>query len=93
MYIIYEMRVETIVRKVILIMPTVKVNDIQIYYEVHGDGFPLIMIMGLGTNVDWWDPRMIQKLSKINSVERLSLDSLLWFGYLESTRFPQAYQP
>ena len=64
MYIIYEMRAETIVRKVISIMPTVKVNDIQIYYEVHGEGFPLIMIMGLSANVDWWDPRMIQKLSK-----------------------------
>jgi len=45
-------------------MPKVKVNDIQIYYEVHGEGFPLIMIMGLGANVDWWDPRTIQELSK-----------------------------
>jgi hypothetical protein len=25
-------------------MPKVKVNDIQIYYEVHGEGFPLVMI-------------------------------------------------
>jgi len=45
-------------------MPKVKVNDIQIYYEVHGEGFPLIMIMGLGANLDWWDPRLIQELSK-----------------------------
>jgi pimeloyl-ACP methyl ester carboxylesterase len=45
-------------------MPKVKVNDIQIYYEVHGKGFPLLMIMGLGANLDWWDPRMIQELSK-----------------------------
>ena len=63
-YVIYEMRAKTMVRKVISIMPTVKVNDIQIYYEVHGEGFPLIMIMGLSANVNWWDPRMIQKLSK-----------------------------
>lgn len=41
-----------------------RVNDIRIYYEVHGEGFPLIMIMGLGGNIDWWDPRMIQELSK-----------------------------
>jgi len=34
--------------KVVSIMPQVKVNDIQVYYEVHGEGFPLIMIMGLG---------------------------------------------
>jgi pimeloyl-ACP methyl ester carboxylesterase len=45
-------------------MPKVRVNDIRIYYEVHGEGFPLIMIMGLGGNIDWWDPQMIQELSK-----------------------------
>ena len=45
-------------------MPKVKVNDIQIYYEVHGEGFPLIMITGLGGNIDSWNPRMIQELSK-----------------------------
>jgi len=52
------------VDKVVSIMPKVKVNDIQVYYEVHGEGFPLIMIMGLSANIDWWDPRMIQGLSK-----------------------------
>jgi pimeloyl-ACP methyl ester carboxylesterase len=40
-----------------------KVNDIEMYYEVHGEGFPLIMIAGLGGNVDWWDPRWIQGFS------------------------------
>jgi len=50
--------------KVVSRMPKVKVNDIQVYYEVHGKGFPLIMIMGLGGNLDWWDPRLIQELSK-----------------------------
>ncbi|MEM3731384.1 MAG: alpha/beta hydrolase [Candidatus Bathyarchaeia archaeon] len=45
-------------------MPKVKVNDIQIYYEIRGEGFPLIMIMGLSGNVDWWDPRLILELSK-----------------------------
>jgi len=45
-------------------MPKMRVNGVQIYYEVRGEGFPLIMIMGLGGNIDWWDPRMIQELSK-----------------------------
>jgi len=44
-------------------MPKVKVNDIHVYYEVYGEGFPLIMIMGLGGNIDWWDPRLIHELS------------------------------
>ena len=45
-------------------MPKVKVNDIQMYYEVKGQGFPLVMIMGLGGNLDWWDPLIIQGLSR-----------------------------
>lgn len=45
-------------------MPKVKVNDIRIHYEMHGRGFPLIMLMGLGANLDWWDSRMVQKLSR-----------------------------
>ena len=45
-------------------MPKTKVNDIQIYYEVRGEGFPLVMIHGLGANLDWWDPSMVQELSK-----------------------------
>jgi pimeloyl-ACP methyl ester carboxylesterase len=35
-------------------MPTVKVNDINLYYEVSGQGAPLILIMGLRRNVSWW---------------------------------------
>jgi len=45
-------------------MSKAKVGDIQIYYEEYGEGFPFIMIMGLGGNIDWWDPRMIHELSK-----------------------------
>jgi pimeloyl-ACP methyl ester carboxylesterase len=32
-------------------MPTVKVNDIQIYYEIHGEGKPLFLIGGLGLDL------------------------------------------
>lgn len=45
-----------------------KVNDIQIYYEVKGEGFPLVMISGLSGNLDWWNPQMIQELSKRNKI-------------------------
>jgi pimeloyl-ACP methyl ester carboxylesterase len=47
-----------------IVMPKVKVNDIQVYYEVKGEAFPLVMITGLSGNTDWWDPRVIQGLSK-----------------------------
>ncbi len=42
----------------------VKVADIEMYYERSGEGFPLLMIMGLGANLDWWDPREIEELSR-----------------------------
>lgn len=36
-------------------MPTTKANGIEIYFEVHGEGPPLLLIMGLGANATaWW---------------------------------------
>ena len=36
-------------------MPKVKVNDIRMYYEIHGQGEPLVLIMGLGANTSDWE--------------------------------------
>ncbi len=35
-------------------MPTVHVNDIDMYYEIHGTGQPLALIMGLKTDISEW---------------------------------------
>jgi pimeloyl-ACP methyl ester carboxylesterase len=35
-------------------MPLAQVNGINLYYEIHGTGFPLILIRGLGSNADHW---------------------------------------
>lgn len=35
-------------------MPTIAVNDIQLNYEIHGEGQPLILIAGLGTSLNVW---------------------------------------
>jgi pimeloyl-ACP methyl ester carboxylesterase len=35
-------------------MPTVRANGIEIYYELHGQGDPLVLIMGLRRNTEWW---------------------------------------
>ena len=45
-------------------MPKIKVNDINVYYEIHGDGTPLVMITGLGGNLDFWSPVLLDDLSK-----------------------------
>jgi len=36
-------------------MPYLQVNDIHMYYEIHGDGEPLVLIVGLGTDISEWD--------------------------------------
>lgn len=44
-------------------MPTIKANDIQIYYEIHGSGRPLVLISGLGYG--WWQwQRMLPGLAQ-----------------------------
>lgn len=35
-------------------MPEISVNGISMYYEIHGQGIPLVMIMGLRRNLEWW---------------------------------------
>jgi 3-oxoadipate enol-lactonase len=35
-------------------MPEAIVKDQRIYYESHGQGYPLVMIRGLGSNADHW---------------------------------------
>lgn len=35
-------------------MPLIKVNDINMYYEIHGSGYPLVLIQGLGMDKIGW---------------------------------------
>lgn len=35
-------------------MPRVRVGDIEIYHEIHGQGEPLLLIMGLGSDLAGW---------------------------------------
>lgn len=39
-------------------MPTARINDIDIYYEEHGSGEPLLLIMGWGGNATTWNPQL-----------------------------------
>jgi pimeloyl-ACP methyl ester carboxylesterase len=44
-------------------MTIAHVNDIDMYFEIHGSGPPLVLIMGLRRNAEWWY-RQIPELSK-----------------------------
>jgi len=41
----------------------VRVGDTDICYEILGTGPPLVMIMGLTANIDWWSPQLIDDLA------------------------------
>jgi len=41
-----------------------RVNGIGIYYREYGEGDPLLLIMGLGGNADWWDKRFLEMLAE-----------------------------
>ncbi|HDZ87628.1 MAG TPA: alpha/beta hydrolase [Nitrospirae bacterium] len=44
-------------------MPKIKVNGIELYYEKHGEGEPLVMIAGLGGTTNGW-ALQVQEFSK-----------------------------
>jgi pimeloyl-ACP methyl ester carboxylesterase len=44
-------------------MPRANAGQVNLYYEIHGDGPPLALFMGLGGNVAMWDPEFIEGLA------------------------------
>lgn len=44
-------------------MPTIQVNDLRMYYEIHGEGEPLALILGMTTDLSEWQ-RIIQPLAQ-----------------------------
>lgn len=49
-------------------MPKVKVNDINMYYEIHGEGFPLLLIRGLSSDVYRWPSGLVKEISQLFKV-------------------------
>ena len=45
-------------------MPRAKVNDINIYYEIHGEGYPFLFVRGLSSSLESWPPYSIAQFSK-----------------------------
>jgi len=45
-------------------MPKVKVNTMNIYYEIYGTGPSLLMILGLGANITWWGSYFLNGLAE-----------------------------
>ncbi len=39
-------------------MPTFQSDDVTIYYETHGEGYPLVLTYGLGGSAKFWGPNI-----------------------------------
>ncbi|MFC1989067.1 alpha/beta fold hydrolase [Chloroflexota bacterium] len=39
-------------------MPKVRVNNIELYYEVHGQGYPVVFLHGFKDAVEMWKPQL-----------------------------------
>lgn len=44
-------------------MPNIQVNNVSLYYEIHGEGEPLMLVAGLGSDSQSWQPVM-EELSR-----------------------------
>ena len=49
-------------------LPKVKVNGIEVYYEVHGEGSPLVLINGYTASSEGWQPELLNELSKHHKI-------------------------
>ena len=45
-------------------MEYIAVRDLKICCESVGNGYPIVLIMGLTANLDWWDPKLVDALSR-----------------------------
>lgn len=45
-----------------MILPKIKPDDVALYYEVHGEGAPLLLVAGLGSDCSSWG-RIVKNLS------------------------------
>jgi pimeloyl-ACP methyl ester carboxylesterase len=49
-------------------MPTVRVNEIELYYESHGRGEPLVLVPGFGTGLWIWYRQVADFASKFRTI-------------------------
>jgi 3-oxoadipate enol-lactonase len=47
-----------------VIMESIRVDDIDVCFTRKGSGPPLVMIMGLTANLDWWAPPLLEALAE-----------------------------
>lgn len=68
-------------------MPKVSINGVRIYYEIHGEGFPLILAWGVGGSTRLWQPQ----IAALSKKYRLILWDPRGHGQTDSPPEPEKY--
>ncbi len=69
-------------------MPTARINDINVYYELHGAGPDLLLLHGLGSNVADWE----EQLPVLSARYRVIAPDLRGFGRTDVTPGPYSIE-
>ena len=65
-------------------MPTTFINGIDLYYEIHGSGSPILLIHGLGLDHAFWEPQV----AEFSRTHQVIVYDLRGHGRSESPDFP-----
>jgi pimeloyl-ACP methyl ester carboxylesterase len=68
-------------------MPHVDIDGVKIYYEVHGDGFPLVLCHGLSGDTDAW----VNQIPAFSQRYRVLTWDARGHGHSDSPADPDAY--
>jgi pimeloyl-ACP methyl ester carboxylesterase len=49
-------------------MPTIRANGVDLYYEIHGSGDPVLLVHGLGSSTRDWDPQVAALSTKFKVI-------------------------
>lgn len=68
-------------------MPKARVNGIELYYEVHGQGYPVVFLHGFVGTVNMWQPQV----PVLSREYRFVIYDARGHGQTESPSFPDQY--
>tara|TARA_B100000575_G_scaffold291546_1_gene297747 strand:- start:622 stop:1494 length:873 start_codon:yes stop_codon:yes gene_type:complete len=69
-------------------MPLVQANGVDIYCEVHGEGHPVLLVMGINAQLIHWPPEMIDRLVaagfQVIAFDNRDMGQSTWFDGLQA---------
>ena len=71
-------------------MPAAQTNGITTYYEIFGNGPPLVLIHGVAFDHKMWQPQIFYDFDLTADIAKITVPTLIIVGEREKLGFPQA---